>query len=141
MKIGYFSKIAFFIIIIFYISGCGRPDPADWYSYRSRDRHAVSVRVLSADVLPGKDNKDIIRIKMEWRNDDKEKIKINDEKFSLNVSGVKLRPESFEDIELEPDRSVEKEYDFLVLSSFVDKAKYKLTLEDYAEFRIYPERK
>lgn len=141
LEIKHFLKIAFFIPVVIYMSGCGRPDPSEWYSYRNRDRHPVSVRVVSAEILPGNETKDKIQLKVEWRNDDKEKIKINDEYFSLNVSGVKLPPETFEDIELDPGQTVEKVYDFLVVKSFVDKAKYKLTLEDYVEFSVYPERK
>lgn len=141
LEIKHFLKIAFFIPVVIYMSGCGRPDPSEWYSYRNRDRHPVSVRVVSAEILPGSETKDKIQLKVEWRNDDKEKIKINDEYFSLNVSGVKLPPETFEDIELDPGQTVEKVYDFFVVKSFVDKAKYKLTLEDYVEFSVYPERK
>lgn len=144
LNTGYFSKIAFFIILSLYLSGCGQPDPSDWYSYNNRNRQSVSVRVLSAEIHPPNPendvNKDIIRVKMEWRNDSDETLTIDDEKFSLNVSGVRLNPQYFEDVVLEPDQTIEKEYDFLVLSSFVDKAKYKLSLEDYAEIPLAPVR-
>lgn len=148
LKTGYFSKIAFLVIaslcLIGGLYGCGQPDPADWYSYNSRDRQSVSVRILSAEVHPPNPqnnvNKDIVKIKMEWRNDDNEKIVIDDEKFSLNVSGVRLNPEFFQNVELEPGQTLEVEYDFLVMSAFVDKAKYKLSLEDYAEIPVTPVR-
>lgn len=144
LRNSHFSKIAFFVIISVYLFGCGQPDPSDWYSYNTRDRHSASVRVLSAEIHPPNPannvNKDIVRIKMEWRNDDNERITIDDEKFSLNVSGVRLNPEFFEDVVLDPGQTLEQQYDFLVLSSFVDKAKYKLSLEDYAEIPVTPVR-
>jgi hypothetical protein len=139
-KISHFFKIAFFLSII-YFTGCGQQDPTDWYSYRTNDRHAVSIKVNSAEILPGTEKKDLIKIKMTWRNDDSENIVIDNEYFSLSVSGVKLNPESFQNVELAPGQALDAEYDFLVLSSFVDKAKYKLSLEDYAEFPVIPMRK
>ena len=140
LKTPILSKFILLICLSSVLSGCGQPDPTDWYSYRSRDRQPVEVKVESAEILPGDDKHDIIRIKMIWKNPGNEKIVINDEKFSLDVSDVKLNPETFQNVELDPGQELEQQYDFLLIKSFVDKTKYKLVFENWAEIRVLPVR-
>lgn len=134
-------KLTFIFTLGFIISGCGQPDPTEWFSYRDRNRLPVEVKFNSAEILPGTDKKDIIRVNMIWRNPGDGKLVIDDEKFSLDVSGVKLNPETFDTLRLDPGQQIDSQYDFLVMSSFVDKAKYKLIFEDWAEIKIIPVRK
>jgi hypothetical protein len=139
LKLTFKSLFISTLFIILY--GCGQPDPTDWYSYRDRNRKPVEVKYNSAEILPGTDKKDIIRVSVTWKNPGSDELIIDNEKFSLDVSDVKLNPENFDTLRLAPNQEVTKDYDFLLVSTFVDKTKYKLSFEDWAEIPVFPVRK
>src|SRR5690606_10424247 len=119
----------------------GQPDPTNWYSYRDRNRLPVAIKVESAEILSGNEKEDTIRISMIWKNPGNEMLTIDDEKFSLDVSGVKLNPQNFDTLRLDPEQEIQRQYDFLLLKSFVDKTKFKLSFENWAEIPVLPVRK
>lgn len=141
LKIHLPLKFIAILIIAYTLYGCGQPDPTNWYSYRDRNRLPVAIKVESAEILSGNEKEDTIRISMIWKNPGNEMLTIDDEKFSLDVSGVKLNPQNFDTLRLDPEQEIQRQYDFLLLKSFVDKTKFKLSFENWAEIPVLPVRK